>query len=62
MIRFTSRVNVVFKMKKIHEYLTFLYIIYILNFRIIIYFTLIQKMLNLILTKRYFQFFKKIET
>lgn len=62
MIRFTSRVNVVFKMRKIHEYLTFLYIIYILNFRIIIYFTLIQKMLNLILTKRYFQFFKKIET
>lgn len=62
MIRFTSRVNVVFKMRKIHEYLTFLYIIYILNFRIIIYFTLIQKKLNLILTKRYFQFFKKIET
>lgn len=64
MIRFTSRVNVVFKMRKIHECLTFLYIIYIyiLNFRIIIYFTLIQKMLNLILTKRYFQFFKKIET
>lgn len=62
MIRFTSRVNVVFKMRKIHEYLTFLYIIYILNFRIIIYFTLIQKILNLILTKRYFQFFKKIET
>lgn len=62
MIRFTSRVNVVFKMRKIHECLTFLYIIYILNFRIIIYFTLIQKTLNLILTKRYFQFFKKIET
>lgn len=62
MIRFTSRVNVVFKTRKIHEYLTFLYIIYILNFRIINYFTLIQKMLNLILTKRYFQFFKKIET
>lgn len=62
MIRFTSRVNVVFKMRKIHECLTFLYIIYILNFRIINYFTLIQKMLNLILTKRYFQFFKKIET
>lgn len=40
----------------------FIYYIYILNFRIIIYFTLIQKMLNLILTKRYFQFFKKIET
>lgn len=62
MIRFTSRVNVVFKMRKIHECFIFLNYIFILNFRMIIYFTLVQKMLNLILTKRYFQFFKKIKT